>query len=124
MKLSSTVLFQDEAYKSNVKDRNRLSEISQIQRERESQLVYQPKMFEKSKKTSVTEKATFKNHMFSQKDRERNVSTSSIPIQRKKFEDNDTDDFSSPSIPKPILASPTLKAPAGCLTYNSRVIRF
>lgn len=97
--------------------------MSQIQRERESQLVYQPKMSEKTKKTSATEKATFKNHMFSQKDRERKTSSSTIPSQRERFDDGETnmDDFSTPTIPKPILASPMLKTPSACLTYNTRV---
>lgn len=106
-----------------MRDRSRQSEISQIQRERESHLVYQPKMMEKTKKTSSAEKATFKNHMFSQKDRERKTSSSTIPSQREKFEDGETfmDEFGTPSIPKPILASPMLKTPSACLTYNTRV---
>lgn len=117
-----TKVFVDEAYKTNVRDRTRQSEMSQIQRERESQMVYQPKVLEKAKKTSSSEKATFKSHMFSQKDRERKASSSTIPSQREKYDDGDTvDEFMTPSIPKPILASPMLKTPSACLTYNSRV---
>ena len=108
----------DEAYKSNVRDKHRQSEITQIQRERESQMVYQPKS-EKDRK--ALEKATFKSHMFSQKDRERKTSSSTIPSQR--FDDNDMiyDDFASPAIPKPVLAPPMLKTPSACLTYNARI---
>ena len=97
--------------------------MSQIQRERESQMVYQPKLVEKTKKTSATENATFKNHMYSQKDRERKTSSSTTQSQRDKFDEGEMvkDDFSTPSIPKPVLASPMLKTPSACLTYNTRV---
>lgn len=116
-------VFKDEIYKSNVRDRSRQSEMSQIQRERESLMVYQPKVSEKMKKISASEKATFKNHMYSQKDRERKSSTSTIPSLREKFDDTEIsiDDFSTSAIPKPVLASPMLKAPSACLTYNTRV---
>lgn len=109
----------DEAYKSNVRDRNRQSEMTQIQRERESHMVYQPKMTEKEKRAA--DKATFKNHMFSQKERERKTSSSTIPSQ--KFDDTEliVDDFATPAIPKPVLAPPMLKTPSACLTYNARI---
>lgn len=116
-------MITDEIYKSNVRDKSRQSEISQIQRERESLMVYQPKVSDKTKKISASEKATFKNHMYSQKDRERKSSTSTIPSLREKFDDTELiiDDFTTSAIPKPVLASPMLKAPSACLTYNTRV---
>lgn len=52
----------EEVYKSNIRDKSRKSEISQIERERESLLVYQPKFLEKNKKNSQSDQATFKNH--------------------------------------------------------------
>lgn len=96
--------------------------MSQIQRERESLLVYQPKMTEKEKRTAV-EKATFKNHMFSQKDRERKTSSSTVPSIRDKYDDSELiiDDFTTSNIPKPVLGPPMLKTPTACLTYNTRV---
>jgi myosin-15 len=71
------------------------------------------------------EKATFKNHMFSQKnilERERKLSASTVPSIKDKHDDNEMiiDDFATPSIPKPVLA-PMLKSPSSCLTYNNRV---
>lgn len=113
----------DEAYKSNIRDKSRHSEMSQIQRERESLLVYHPKSNEREKKNSSFEKATFKNHMFSQKDRERKSSSSTVPTDRERYDDSEIiiDDFTTSNIPKPILASPMLKTPSACLTYNSKV---
>lgn len=85
-------------------------------------MVYQPKM---SKTSTPLEKATFKSHMFSQKnaqDRERKLSASTVPSIKDKNDDSEyiVDDFATPSIPKPVLA-PMLKSPASCLTYNNRV---
>lgn len=96
--------------------------MTQIQRERESNMVYNPKM---SKTSTPLEKATFKNHMFSQKniiERERKISASTVPSIKDKHDDSDyiVDDFATPSIPKPVLA-PMLKSPSSCLTYNNRV---
>lgn len=60
--------------------------------------------------------------MFSQKniqDRERKTSASTVPSV--KHEESELiDDFTTPSIPKPVLA-PMLKNPTSCLTYNNRV---
>lgn len=97
--------------------------MSQIQRERESLLVYHPKNSERDKKSSSFEKATFKSHMFSQKDRDRKSSTSTMPMDREKFDDTEMiiDDFTTTNIPKPVLASPMPKTPSACLTYNSKV---
>lgn len=100
-----------------MRDRSRQSEMSQIQRERESLMVYQPKVSEKVNKISASEKATFKSHMYSQKDRERKSSTSTIPSLR----EITIDDFTTSAIPKPVLASPMLKTPSACLTYNTKV---
>lgn len=122
--ISGIHIQSDEAYKSNIRDRSRQSEMSQIQRERESQMVYQPKVSEKEKKNSASEKATFKNHMFSQKERERKTSSSTLHSTHKdRFDDNEiiVDDFATSAIPKPVLATPMLKTPSACLTYNARV---
>lgn len=72
---------------------------------------------------SASEKATFKSHMFSQKDRERKTSSSTIPSNRDKYDDNELiiDDFAASAIPKPVLATPMLKTPSACLTYNARI---
>lgn len=97
--------------------------MSQIQRERESLMVYHPKNMERDKKNSSFEKATFKNHMFSQKDRERKSSSSTVPTDRERYDDSEMiiDDFTTSNIPKPVLASPMLKTPSACLTYNAKV---
>lgn len=114
--------------------------MTQIQRERESNMVYQPKMDKKQSAAAISlEKATFKSHMFSQKsaqEKDRKPSSSTVPssqfmINKEKqngFNNNSGnddmdmiyDDFAQPSIPKPVLA-PMLKSPASCLTYNNRV---
>lgn len=121
--------------------------MTQIQRERESNMVYQPKQDKKSSPpaASSTEKATFKSHMFSQKnaqERDRKTSASAVPSSQQNYNNNSKekqngysnnntnmshddmdmqiDDFAQPSIPKPVLA-PMLKSPASCLTYNNRV---
>jgi myosin-15 len=134
----------DEQFRSNFRDKNRQSEMTQIQRERESNMVYQPKTDKKSSAASAmsNEKATFKSHMFSQKsaqDKEKDRKTSASTVPSSQFMNNNSkdkqngfnhsanddmdmiiDDFAQPSIPKPILA-PMLKSPASCLTYNNRV---
>lgn len=81
-------------------------------------MVYHPKVNERDSKSS-SEKATFKNHMFSQKERERKNSSSALP---QIFDDNETidDDFISPMIP-PTVAPMMMKTPLACLTYNTRV---
>lgn len=83
-------------------------------------MVYQPKL---SKTSTPMEKATFKSHMFSQKnaqDRERKISASTVPSIKHDDSELIVDDFTTPSIPKPVLA-PMLKSPTSCLTYNNRV---
>lgn len=114
--------------------------MTQIQRERESNMVYQPKMDKKQSAAAISlEKATFKSHMFSQKsaqEKDRKPSSSTVPSsqfmnnkeKQNGFNNNSGnddmdmiyDDFAQPSIPKPVLA-PMLKSPASCLTYNNRV---
>lgn len=112
----------DEAYKSNVRDKNRQSEMSQFERDRESRMVYQPKYSDKENIKTSAEKATFKSHMFSQKEREKKISTSMLPAPRDRLDENSIshDDFTAPAIP-PTVAPPLLKTPSGCLTYNSRI---
>lgn len=108
----------DEAYKSNIRDKSRKSERSQIQRDRESRMVYHPKVNNEKESKSASEKATFKSHMFSQKERERKTSSTTSPY---KNDDNETiDDFVSPAIP-PTVAPLMMKTPLACLTYNTRV---
>lgn len=73
----------DEQFRSNFRDKNRQSEMTQIQRERESNMVYQPKVDKKQSAAALSlEKATFKSHMFSQKsaqEKDRKPSTSAVP---------------------------------------------
>lgn len=110
----------------------------QVERERESNRVYQPasnrtgatekqeiKERPKTTTTSVVERATFKTHMQSksQMERERKGSVStlrSLKSERVDEIDNYNDDWSSPgAIPAPVPAPPSLKSPAAaCLTYN------
>lgn len=52
----------EEVYKTSIRDKSRKSEMSQIERERESLLVYQPKHSEKTIRNSQSDQATFKNH--------------------------------------------------------------
>lgn len=84
-------------------------------------MIYQPKT-DIEKKKSALEKATFKNHMFSQKERERKVSSSTLQSNRERYDDTEiiVDDFVTPAIP-PTVAPPAMKAPSACLTYNTRV---
>ncbi|XP_070500351.1 unconventional myosin-XV [Chironomus tepperi] len=129
----------DEQFRSNFRDKNRQSEMTQIQRERESNMVYQPKVDKKTSAAALSlEKATFKSHMFSQKAQEKDRKTSASAVPSSNFMNNKEkqngfnnnsanddmdmiiDDFAQPSIPKPIHA-PMLKSPASCLTYNNRV---
>lgn len=128
----------DEQFRSNFRDKNRQSEMTQIQRERESNMVYQPKGDKKLSAAAMSlEKATFKSHMFSKIAQEKDRKTSAPAVPSSQFmnhkekqngfnnsanDDMDMiiDDFAQPSIPKPVLA-PMLKSPASCLTYNNRV---
>lgn len=88
-----------------------------MQRDRESRMVYHPKISEKESKSAM-EKATFKSHMFSQKERERKNSSTASPHNK---DDNEMmDDFVSPAIP-PTVAPLMMKTPLACLTYNTRV---
>lgn len=107
------------------RDKERHYEITQIQRERESHKVYQPKSFdkEKTKQQTSNERATFKTHMAhkSALERERKGSVSTLASHKEKYDDSEmiVDDFATPAIPAPVLASPMLKSPASaCLTYN------
>lgn len=104
-------------------------EISQIQRERESNKVYQPTPRnverEKPKHFTSTERATFKTHMAQkhaqERERKNSVSSSTTPkfSDRNDEPDHMLDDLPSPMIPAPVLAPPSLKSPASaCLTYN------
>lgn len=108
--------------------------MTQIQRERESNLIYKPNHSDKQKSSSSSsplEKATFKTHMFSKsaQERERKTSGTNVPSLNSKHSNGmhddmdlnaDDFDFAQQSIPKPILA-PMLKSPSSCLTYNNRV---
>lgn len=107
----------DEIYKSNIKDKYRKSESSQIERERESLLVYHPKPQDKARKSSPMDQATFKSHMHSQKEREKKRSL------RESFDESE-DIFNgevSKPVPRPVLAAPMLRTQSDCLTYGTRV---
>lgn len=115
----------------------------QVERERESNRVYQPssnnrsgaissdmkeikEMREKSKSSSnlMMERATFKTHMQSksQMERERKGSVSTLmSLKSERVDDIDSyqDDWPVSAIPAPVPAPPSLKSPAAaCLTYN------
>jgi myosin XV len=128
--------------------RERNFEIYQIQRERESNKVYQPpgngrainntqqsqqhqqQQYRdnkvKQQQIITTERATFKTHMAqkSAQERERKNSVSSTLMshhsdKRDEIDNIGMEDFTSPLIPAPVLAPPSLKSPAAaCMTYN------
>lgn len=109
---------------------DRIYEMKQVERERESQKVYQPSasstnkaaIFEKEKAikklpAQMIERATFKTHM-ARMDRERKNSASTQITQSTDKPDDMTDiDWPSNAPPAPI--PPVTKLPAAaCLTYN------
>lgn len=116
--------------------RDRIYEMKQVERERESQKVYQPPqisnklhMFDHREKEvaikkspQVHERATFKTHMAQRMDRERKNSASTMVTQSTDKPDIDTDLENWPTttpIPAPVPVLPALKSPAAaCLTYN------
>lgn len=113
--------------------RDRIYEMKQVERERESQKVYQPptskphNMYERDKekaikKTSVPqvhERATFKTHMTQRMDRERKSSASTMATQNTDKLDDTDFDYPVSAIPAPVPVPPSLKSPASaCLTYN------
>lgn len=116
--------------------RDRIYEMKQVERERESQKVYQPSagkahiaMYERErekekpvKKTSVPqvhERATFKTHMTQRMDRERKTSASTMATQNTDKLDDTDFDYPVSAIPAPVPVPPSLKSPAAaCLTYN------
>jgi len=108
------------------RDKERQYEMSQIQRERESHKVYQPRVVEKerSKPIMMNERATFKTHMAhkSAMERERKGSVSTLASHKEKYDDTEMviDDYTTPAIPPaPVLAPQMMKSPASaCLTYN------
>lgn len=124
--------------------REKIYEMRQVESERESSRVYQPtnnrsagasnQVVEKDKyqqrssvtPTSSNERATFKTHMMSraQIEKERKSSASTIvshTTSEKIIDENEmvNDDWSTPAVPPPVMAPPSLKSPAAaCLTYN------
>lgn len=114
---------------------DRMYEMKQVERERESQKVYQSaggpskksNIFEREKAIKKisppsNERATFKTHMAQRMDRERKSSASTQITQSTDKPDIDTDiEWTSntpvPTAPMPILPAPKLPA-AACLTYN------
>lgn len=112
--------------------RDRIYEMRQVERERESQKVYQPPVNNKTqsyerekekmvkKSPQVLERATFKTHMTNRLDRERKNSVSTLITQSSdKLDDIEQDEWSMPPIAAPAPIPPSVKAPAAaCLTYN------
>lgn len=113
---------------------DRMYEMKQVERERESQKVYQSagpskksNMFEREKSIKKisppsNERATFKTHMAQRMDRERKSSASTQITQSTDKPDIDTDiEWASntpvPTAPMPVLPAPKIPA-AACLTYN------
>lgn len=108
---------------------DRMYEMKQVERERESQKVYQPSsaankaaIFEKEKAikklpaAQMMERATFKTHM-ARMDRERKISASTqITQSTDKLDDTDVE-WTTNAPPAPV--PPVSKLPAAaCLTYN------
>ncbi|XP_059608839.1 unconventional myosin-XV [Phlebotomus argentipes] len=109
--------------------RERLYEIRQVERERESNKVYQPILPksiapEKDRMRAPAERATFKTHMAqkSAQERERKSSASTlVSTNTDKMDESEMviDDWPMPAIPAPVPAPPSFKTPAtACLTYN------
>lgn len=114
--------------------RDRIYEMKQVERERESQKVYQPpvtkahlydrdkeKAIKKTSAPQMHERATFKTHMTQRMDRERKTSASTMVTQSTdKLDDTDFDyPMSAIPAPVPVPVPPSLKSPAAaCLTYN------
>lgn len=108
---------------------DRIYEMKQVERERESQKVYQPSssnksnsIFEKEKAikkspAQMIERATFKTHM-ARMDRERKISAST-QITQSTDKPDDMTDIEWPSNAPPAPVPPVTKLPAAaCLTYN------
>lgn len=110
--------------------REREYERSLIQRERESQKVYQPagpKNAEKDRRRSPSTQSTtptFKTHMAHKsalERKEKRITETKISRHVEKYDEPDMsmNELPSPVIPAPVLAPPSLKSPASaCLTYN------
>ncbi|XP_055854931.1 unconventional myosin-XV isoform X2 [Episyrphus balteatus] len=122
--------------------RERVYEMRQVEREKESNKVYHPPsknlLTQIDRETSnrnqslsqtnatnstTTTTATFKTHMVQklEKERKRKISSSTFVSQGTR-RDDETDygeEWPVPSIPAPVPAPPSLKSPAtACLTYN------
>lgn len=134
-------------YKEREK-RDRIYELRQVERERESNKVYKPvpskqesfdkekayeekKLYEREKAhekeknyhhksfTQAQERATFKTHMANRLERERKTSASTFVTQSTDKHDEVDKDEWTPVIPAPAPVPPSLKSPASaCLTYN------
>lgn len=112
--------------------RDRMYEMKQVERERESHKVYQPSAVtnkskaEKSIKKSITpiqthERATFKTHMTQRMDRDRKNSASTMISQSTDKPDDAEFDLPSPAntVPAPVPPPTSIKSPvSACLTYN------
>lgn len=108
--------------------RDRILEMKQVERERESQKVYQPSVPKSSiyerekdkpvkKSSQVHERATFKTHMNQRMERERKNSASTMVTQNS--ENTDDYNWQSSTIAVPLPVPPSVKSPAAaCLTYN------
>lgn len=116
--------------------RERMYEMKQVERERESQKVYHPPTAanksnaEKSMKKTTTstsattqmqERATFKTHMAQRMDRDRKTSASTMLSQSTDKPDDSEFDLPSPAnaVPAPVPPPTSIKSPAAaCMTYN------
>ncbi|XP_058458630.1 unconventional myosin-XV isoform X2 [Malaya genurostris] len=105
--------------------RDRNYEMSQIQREKESNKIYQPSQ-PKERSTSMTSNhqsvATFKTHMVqkSVQEKERKLSTTTLStVTNDMLDGNDMPVHDPPAPIMPSPSPPSLKNPAAaCLTYN------
>lgn len=125
-----------ERYKEREK-RDRIYELRQVEREKESNKVYKPvtskpdtfekekifdekKTYEREHRSQAQERATFKTHMANRVERERKTSASTFITQSTdKHDEVDKDEWQAPIITAPAPVPPSLKSPASaCLTYN------
>lgn len=111
--------------------RERMYEMKQVERERESQKVYQPpsaasksnadKAVKRAAAAQVHERATFKTHMAQRMDRDRKTSASTMLSQSTDKPDDSEFDLPSPASqpPAPVPPPASVRAPAAaCVTYN------
>ncbi|XP_055533492.1 unconventional myosin-XV [Wyeomyia smithii] len=117
----SSTISERENKEREKRDRN--YEMSQIQREKESNKVYQPSLGKERTKTNINNRqsiATFKTHMVQKSVQEKERKSSATTITSMNDDILNGTEMMTHDPPAPILpAPPSLKTPASaCLTYN------